>query len=65
MIRTFCRSSSKTRGGVLVDVTDGDTAYNASHYRIYVFYDLAKVAINRLAFSQDKQAFELGFLRPQ
>jgi NAD(P)-dependent dehydrogenase (short-subunit alcohol dehydrogenase family) len=38
-------------GGVLVEVTDGTVAYNASHYRISVFYDLAKVAVNRLAFS--------------
>src|SRR4051812_32274267 len=40
------------RGGLLVEVTDGTTAYNASRYRISVFYDLAKVAVNRLAFSQ-------------
>jgi NAD(P)-dependent dehydrogenase (short-subunit alcohol dehydrogenase family) len=39
-------------GGLLVEVTDGTTAYNASHYRISVFYDLAKEAVNRLAFSQ-------------
>ncbi|HEY0989671.1 MAG TPA: SDR family NAD(P)-dependent oxidoreductase, partial [Kofleriaceae bacterium] len=39
-------------GGLLVEVTDGTWAYNASHYRISVFYDLAKVAVNRLAFSQ-------------
>lgn len=39
-------------GGLLVEVTDGTAAYNASHYRISVFYDLAKTAINRLAFSQ-------------
>ncbi len=39
-------------GGLLVEVTDGTTEYNASHYRISVFYDLAKVAVNRLAFSQ-------------
>jgi NAD(P)-dependent dehydrogenase (short-subunit alcohol dehydrogenase family) len=39
-------------GGLLVEVTDGTAAYNASHYRISVFYDLAKVAVNRLAFSQ-------------
>ncbi|HMJ10064.1 MAG TPA: SDR family oxidoreductase, partial [Polyangiaceae bacterium] len=38
-------------GGLLVEVTDGTLAYNASHYRISVFYDLAKVAVNRLAFS--------------
>jgi NAD(P)-dependent dehydrogenase (short-subunit alcohol dehydrogenase family) len=39
-------------GGLLVEVTDGTTRYNEGHYRISVFYDLAKVAVNRLAFSQ-------------
>lgn len=39
-------------GGLLVEVTDGTSVYNQAHYRISVFYDLAKVAINRLAFSQ-------------
>jgi NAD(P)-dependent dehydrogenase (short-subunit alcohol dehydrogenase family) len=39
-------------GGLLVEVTDGTTGYNASHYRLQVFYDLAKVAVNRLAYSQ-------------
>ena len=39
-------------GGLVVEVTDGTTAYNAGRYRISVFYDLAKVAVNRLAFSQ-------------
>jgi len=39
-------------GGLLVEVTDGTTEYNASNYRISVFYDLVKVAVNRLAFSQ-------------
>lgn len=39
-------------GGLLVEVTDGTVDYNASHYRISVYYDLAKVAVNRLAYSQ-------------
>jgi len=39
-------------GGLLVEVTDGTAEYNASHYRLSVYYDLAKVAVNRLAFSQ-------------
>jgi NAD(P)-dependent dehydrogenase (short-subunit alcohol dehydrogenase family) len=47
-------------GGLLVEVTDGTTAYNASRYRISVFYDLAKAAVNRLAFSQ---GHELAFHR--
>jgi len=39
-------------GGLLAEVTDGTADYNASRYRISAFYDLAKVAVNRLAFSQ-------------
>jgi NAD(P)-dependent dehydrogenase (short-subunit alcohol dehydrogenase family) len=44
-------------GGLLVEITDGTLDYNASNYRISVFYDLAKVAVNRLGFSQ---GHELG-----
>jgi NAD(P)-dependent dehydrogenase (short-subunit alcohol dehydrogenase family) len=47
-------------GGLLVEVTDGTTEYNASHYRISVFYDLAKVAVNRLAFSQGHELAAYG-----
>ena len=39
-------------GGLLVEVTDGTSEYNASRYRLSVFYDLAKAAVNRLAFTQ-------------
>jgi NAD(P)-dependent dehydrogenase (short-subunit alcohol dehydrogenase family) len=39
-------------GGLVVEVTDGTLDYNASNYRISVFYDLAKVSVNRLAYSQ-------------
>jgi hypothetical protein len=39
-------------GGFVVEVTDGTTDYNPSRYRISVFYDLAKVAMNRLSSSQ-------------
>ncbi|ONI78069.1 short-chain dehydrogenase [Actinosynnema sp. ALI-1.44] len=39
-------------GGLLVEVTDGTKAHNETNYRISVFYDLVKVAVNRLAFSQ-------------
>lgn len=47
-------------GGLLVEVTDGTTRYNASHYRISVYYDLAKVAVNRLAFSQGHELAPYG-----
>jgi NAD(P)-dependent dehydrogenase (short-subunit alcohol dehydrogenase family) len=39
-------------GGLLIEVTDGTKQYNDGHYRISAFYDLAKVAVNRLAYSQ-------------
>jgi NAD(P)-dependent dehydrogenase (short-subunit alcohol dehydrogenase family) len=47
-------------GGLLVEVTDGTTEYNASHYRISVYYDLAKAAVNRLAFSQGHELAPKG-----
>ena len=47
-------------GGLLVEVTDGTAAYNAANYRISVFYDLAKVAVNRLAFSQGHELAAVG-----
>jgi NAD(P)-dependent dehydrogenase (short-subunit alcohol dehydrogenase family) len=44
-------------GGLVVEITDGTAAYNAEHYRLNVYYDLAKVAPIRLARSW---AHELG-----
>ncbi len=41
-------------GGLLVEVTDGTAEYNATHYRINPFYDLAKVAVNRMAWAHAK-----------
>jgi NAD(P)-dependent dehydrogenase (short-subunit alcohol dehydrogenase family) len=47
-------------GGLVVEVTDGTAAYNADNYRISVFYDLAKVAVGRLAWSQGHELAEVG-----
>jgi NAD(P)-dependent dehydrogenase (short-subunit alcohol dehydrogenase family) len=47
-------------GGLVVEVTDGTLTYNATHYRISVFYDLAKVAVNRLAWSQGHELAPFG-----
>ncbi len=41
----------KTPGGLVVEVTDGTDAYNAANYRVSFFYDLAKAAVNRMAFA--------------
>lgn len=48
------------QGGLLVEVTDGTADYNVRNYRISVFYDLAKVAVNRLAFSQGHELAAWG-----
>jgi NAD(P)-dependent dehydrogenase (short-subunit alcohol dehydrogenase family) len=37
-------------GGLMVEVTDGTAAYNATHYGLSVFYDLAKNAAIRMAW---------------
>ena len=41
----------KTPGGLVVEVTDGTNEYNATHYRVSFFYDLAKAANLRMAFA--------------
>ncbi|MER5335082.1 SDR family oxidoreductase [Micromonospora sp. NPDC002717] len=38
-------------GGLVVEVGDGTREYNDANYRLSVFYDLAKVSVNRLAAS--------------
>jgi NAD(P)-dependent dehydrogenase (short-subunit alcohol dehydrogenase family) len=47
-------------GGLLVEVTDGTTAYNTEHYRLSPFYDLAKVAVNRLGWAHAKDLARHG-----
>ncbi|MEV4272243.1 SDR family oxidoreductase [Micromonospora aurantiaca (nom. illeg.)] len=39
-------------GGLVVEVGDGTKEHNDSEYRLSVFYDLGKVSVNRLGFSQ-------------
>ena len=38
-------------GGLVVEVNDGTDEYNADHYRVSFFYDLAKAAVGRMAFA--------------
>jgi NAD(P)-dependent dehydrogenase (short-subunit alcohol dehydrogenase family) len=38
-------------GGLVVEVTDGTAAYNADHYRVSLFYDLAKASVLRIAWA--------------
>jgi len=42
-------------GGLVVEMGDGTRAYNESHYRNSIFYDLAKTSVNRLAFAQARE----------
>jgi NAD(P)-dependent dehydrogenase (short-subunit alcohol dehydrogenase family) len=45
----------RERGGLVVEMTDGTRDYNAEHYRVSAFYDLAKTAVIRLAFAQSEE----------
>ena len=47
-------------GGLLVEVTDGTAEYNADHYRLSPFYDLAKVAVNRMAWAHARDLEKHG-----
>jgi NAD(P)-dependent dehydrogenase (short-subunit alcohol dehydrogenase family) len=40
----------RSPGGLVVEVTDGTAAYNADHYRLSMFYDLAKTSVIRMAW---------------
>jgi NAD(P)-dependent dehydrogenase (short-subunit alcohol dehydrogenase family) len=41
----------RSPGGLVVEVTDGTAAYNADHYRVSMFYDLAKTSVTRIAWA--------------
>jgi NAD(P)-dependent dehydrogenase (short-subunit alcohol dehydrogenase family) len=45
----------RDRGGLVVEVTDGTAAYNADHFRVNLFYDLAKTSVLRLAWAQAQE----------
>jgi NAD(P)-dependent dehydrogenase (short-subunit alcohol dehydrogenase family) len=47
-------------GGLVVEMTDGTAEYNATRYRVSTFYDLAKTAIIRLAWSQAQEVGPRG-----
>jgi NAD(P)-dependent dehydrogenase (short-subunit alcohol dehydrogenase family) len=38
-------------GGLVVEVNDGTDEFNATHYRVSFFYDVAKAAVGRMAFA--------------
>ena len=48
----------KNPGGLVIEVTDGTAEYNATKYRLSMFYDLAKTSVIRIAWalSQELQA---------
>lgn len=45
----------KRSGGLVVEVTDGTKEYNEDHYRVSLFYDLAKTSVIRLAWAQAQE----------
>jgi NAD(P)-dependent dehydrogenase (short-subunit alcohol dehydrogenase family) len=50
----------KNAGGLHVEVTDGTTEYNDTHYRLSLFYDLAKSSVTRMAWSLSQELRPLG-----
>jgi NAD(P)-dependent dehydrogenase (short-subunit alcohol dehydrogenase family) len=64
----------RNEGGLVVEVTDGTWAFNETRYRENVYYDLAKMSVNRLAFAWSHElrpyggtavAVTPGFLRSE
>ncbi len=47
-------------GGLLVEVTDGTSEYNADHYRLSPFYDLVKTSVTRMAWAHAKDLAPYG-----
>jgi NAD(P)-dependent dehydrogenase (short-subunit alcohol dehydrogenase family) len=47
-------------GGLVVEMTDGTADYNATHYRLNAFYDLAKTSVTRLAWGLSQEIAPLG-----
>lgn len=41
----------KHAGGLVIEMTDGTASYNAAHYRVSHFYDLAKASVLRMAWA--------------
>ncbi len=46
----------RSPGGLVVEVTDGTAAYNATRYRVSAFYDLAKTSVLRMAWALGRGA---------
>lgn len=51
---------SRRPGGLVVEVTDGTEAHNATRFRETVFMDVTKTAVNRLAFGEAHELADQG-----
>jgi NAD(P)-dependent dehydrogenase (short-subunit alcohol dehydrogenase family) len=50
----------KRPGGIVVEMTDGTADYNAGHYRVSLFYDMAKAAVVRMAWALAQELTPYG-----
>jgi NAD(P)-dependent dehydrogenase (short-subunit alcohol dehydrogenase family) len=48
-------NTPKGKVALVVEVTDGTAEYNNTHYRLSLFYDLAKTSVIRLAWAQAQE----------
>ncbi|MEV0148376.1 MULTISPECIES: SDR family oxidoreductase [unclassified Nonomuraea] len=51
---------TRAPGGLVVEMTDGTKEYNDGNYRVSFFYDLAKIAVIRLAYAQAHELKPFG-----
>jgi len=54
------RLLTRRPGGMVVEVTDGTRDYNDAHYRLSVFYDMAKTAVTRLAWRRPRSSHPMA-----
>jgi NAD(P)-dependent dehydrogenase (short-subunit alcohol dehydrogenase family) len=45
----------RNKGGLVVEMTDGTAAYNEKHYRLSMFYDMAKTSVIRMAWALSRE----------
>ncbi|MFD3853612.1 SDR family oxidoreductase [Brevibacterium sp. NPDC058608] len=51
---------TRTPGGLHIEITDGTSAYNATHFRESIWLDLTKTAISRFAFGLSHELAPVG-----
>lgn len=51
---------TRTAGGLHIEITDGTSEYNGTHYRDSIYLDLTKTSVSRLAFGLGHELSDSG-----